>query len=197
VSTLLAIMFLGGCGSRAVAVEGPEDPDPHATPDPMEPEMTPKWTTHPLPEVDLTLDIFDDRSGLTVRTDGEVHALVQETGAIRLGIWAGPGQDLDRWRERLALRQVSFGPVDDVEVCSATGRLQTAEVAAAAGAIGGWPQGDGTIEHRAAEFGAEHQAAMHFVHGGRSVLVTWAVPLGQREAWAAAEAHFFGGVRCG
>jgi len=111
------------------------------------------WTHYTLDHLGLSLDIFADQSFLTVRRDGALTTLIQDQGVVRLIVWAGPGQTLESWRERLNVRnEAHFEEEEEAMICGKAARRQTATLTEG-GAVGAF-----TVRGRARGRGSDARA---------------------------------------
>lgn len=157
---------------------------------------TATWMNFELDGIQLKLDVFADKSALTVRKDDSLTSLIQDFGSVRIILWAGPGQTLDAWRKRLDLRnEAQFEPETDVTVCGKPGRRQIATVVDA-GAAGSFINSDGSIDHRYTEAITRMHVCVSFIHAGQSILQCWIVDKNKRSALAALESRFFTSLQC-
>lgn len=154
------------------------------------------WTHYTLDHLGLSLDIFADQSFLTVRRDGALTTLIQDRGAVRLVLWAGPGETLESWRERLNVRgEAHFEPEVNAVICGREARSQTA-IVTEGGAVGAFIDAQGIVGHMYQDVATRVHACVSFAHARQHVLVCWIVNEDARAARAADERRFFASVQC-
>lgn len=154
------------------------------------------WTHYTLDHLGLSLDIFADQSFLTVRRDGALTTLIQDQGVVRLIVWAGPGQTLESWRERLNVRnEAHFEEEEEAMICGKAARRQTATLTEG-GAVGAFTDAQGVVGHMYQQVSTWVHACVSFSHAGQQVLVCWVVNEDAHAARAADERRFLASVRC-
>jgi|GEM_PF-2823739 len=155
------------------------------------------WAAHTIDELKLSLDVFADKSQL-VRTQGDGFVtFIHSHDPARIVVWAGAGQTLPKWRERLSSRgKVTLDAETTVQVCGAPAHEQVARVPKAPSATGLVTSGDGSVGHITQAFPATVHVAVGFSVAGKPVVMSWIIPADKRDAYAGDEARFFASVHC-
>lgn len=155
-----------------------------------------QWSRHPVDELGLTVDVLADLA-VSTGAAGGIHYLIQSHGPLKLGLWWGPGRNLEAWRGFYGPpRAIALGPETAITVCGVAARGQTGEVEAGPDATGLVPGDDGKVGHLPSPQPALRSNALAFELNGTPVLAEWAVEREAGPEWAAAGAHFFESIAC-
>jgi hypothetical protein len=159
------------------------------------PQIPVTWRRHTIPALGLELDAFDGPPAAEGSEAGITY-FVQTSGPVQLAIRAGAGQDLAGWRKLYdPPRQAAFGGEAGTTLCGRPSKRQEVTVEPVR-ATGGFIGPDGkavTMEHDDPR--TVHVAVASRV-GGQPFVAVWSVDAAQREAYRAAEEHFFVSIRC-
>jgi hypothetical protein len=103
--------------------------------------------------------------------------------------------NLPGWRARFETSQSQFGVEEQTTVCGRQATRQVGDVAprAATGLVLS-PTGD--FSHIYESHPARVEVALAFEYASQSILVGWSVEAMERDAWHAAEEHFFASIAC-
>jgi len=142
------------------------------------------------------LEVFQNLQLLSYREDGGTKSIIQSHDKIRIALWAGPGQDLATWRDRLqSIYQVSFGDEQSTTVCGRPARKQEA-VVSSAGATGAVVGDSGVVGHVYQDATHETHVAVAFTQKNTEVVLSWAVPTSEREEYKPDEDRLFDSIVC-
>jgi len=155
-----------------------------------------QWHYYELEELRIGLDVFADMSAFSLWKDGHLTSLIQDSGPVRITLWAGPGQTIESWRTRLNVREEAhFEEETDVLVCGKKGLRQVATVTEQE-KRGTFIGQDGTIDHSYTNAIIRVHVCVGFSHMGQDILQCWMVGKDLRPELAQAEHRFFSSVRC-
>lgn len=154
------------------------------------------WQYYELEELGIGLDVFADMSAFSLWKDGHLTALIQDLGAVRIALWAGPGQTIDSWRTRLNAREETrFEEETEVFVCGRKGLRQVATVTEQE-KRGTFIGQDGTLDHSYTDAIVRVHVCVGFSHLEQDILQCWMVEKDHCSALAQAEFRFFSSLRC-
>lgn len=155
-----------------------------------------KWRQHRVEDLGLAVDLLAD-APISQGVAGGIHYLIQKQGALGLGVWWGPGRDLDAWHGFYGPpRKASLGPTRTRTVCGVTAHGQSAEIEAGPDAVGLAPGDDGQLGHVQATQPALVSHALAFEVDGTPVLLEWVVERSALDRWDETRAPFFASVSC-
>jgi hypothetical protein len=153
-----------------------------------------RWRQVSLPWLAAAVDLLEEVPAFEGKFAGTTY-VVQTSPPVTLGVWHGPGQDLEGFRGSFGPGEpVTFDLETRVRVAGAPARRQTGRVAAGTVATGLIAQPDGDIGHVDMVSGDVTHVAVAWVRAGTPVLMRWQVESAERERWRAAEDHFLGSV---
>lgn len=158
-------------------------------------QMPVTWRRHTVAALGLELDAFHGPTAAEGSAAGIIY-FVQTSGPAQLSIRAGAGQDLVGWRKIYGPPcQAAFGDEASTTLCGQTAKRQEVTVEPMQ-ATGGFIGPDGkavTMEHNDPRM--VHVAVASRI-GDQPFVAVWSVNGAQREAYRAAEEHFFASIRC-
>lgn len=155
-----------------------------------------EWKRHQLDELGLEIDLLADAE-VSRGAAGGIHFVIQMNGSLKLGLWWGPGRNLEAWRGFYGPpRTMKLGTETTTTVCGAAARGQTAEIEVGPNATGLVQGDDGQLGHIEAVQPALVSHALSFELAGTPVLLEWAVAPADRAQWHAAGTHFFQSLGC-
>lgn len=196
----------------AQATAPSESTKPAARP---EPELDPtelRWGMHPISELGVKVPVL---GGIEVKTGemGESKYVRQIQKPLMTAVWYGYGRSLEAWRGGYAGNTAAtFGPEESITSCGKAAKRQELSMAATQVAIRrpaamqlnsgiagpGVGTTSGEVTHAAVEDKpvirdnpARTQVAIELTLKETPVVITWTIETDKREAFAAAEKHYF------
>ncbi len=154
-----------------------------------------RWRRHTIDAIGLALDINADGPAPSEGAAGGIRYLIQEHAGIKIGVWAGPGRDLQGWRDGFTPGSARLGQESAITVCGTPARRQEAQVAGQT-ATGVYRDPAGNLGHIDGSTPATVSVGIAFTVRGQPVLVEWAVPAADRDRHRDAEAHFVASLAC-
>ncbi len=154
------------------------------------------WKRHEIAAFGLALDVLNGVPVLGGGTE-ERGWLMQSASPVHIGLWYGPGQTIERWRDGFGAWQgVGFGREQTTVVCGHPALRQEAMVPEQPGAEGAFAGPEGVTAHGLEARPAMTAVVVSFEHRGIPVLVGWQIDTAERKAYQAAEEHFFAALQC-
>jgi len=191
-------------------------PEPEDVVDPS----TITWSTQKIDDLGLEIPQIEGLKLLELPMGG-ARSWQQHKKPIATAVWAGAGRTVDAWRERVGTTPgTKMGEPTKVTVCGRPGIKQQAHLEGRMVLVGGIAAGKEELKamvgqesmgdkpsrprseykeingKRYWQLPARTTVVLGFVNKGTPIVATWTVEGDNRDAFAAAEKHFFDSIRC-
>ncbi len=178
------------------------------------------WSTHTIDDLGVEIPQIEGLRLLELPMGG-ARSWQQHKKPIATAVWAGPGRTIEAWRERLSKgRDNTLGKASTMSVCGVQGIRQEASMKGHPVPVGNFAAGKAQLKalvgrdavgdkpsrprseytevngRRFWQLPDRTTVVLAFEHKGTPIVAAWTVEGNNREAFAAAEKHFFNLIRC-